>query len=240
VSQLPPRRDAFGADLDRLRHLSSPTTVCCEVLIEKASDDPRDVGQPDLERRCASGRIPCHRKSPCSRCTPDRGGCRASFRAAQFGKKVTLKFLRREPFWKLVVLGDYVWVQHWATADFAVKEQARIRVRPAAPRAAPRPVSCPSTCVPQPVERLPGIPSTIFDHERAGPTANASGKETGRDCAERSKRRHRDAPSTSGSLRAATESRGGCCAARRPSARRRPRPAIGAFCSRGAGRTPRG
>src|SRR5438552_1913128 len=28
------------------------------------------------------------------------------------GKKVTLKFYDEEPFWKVVVLGDHVWVQH--------------------------------------------------------------------------------------------------------------------------------
>jgi hypothetical protein len=28
------------------------------------------------------------------------------------GKKVALKFYDEEPFWKLVVLGDHVWVQH--------------------------------------------------------------------------------------------------------------------------------
>jgi hypothetical protein len=28
------------------------------------------------------------------------------------GKKVTLKFYDHEPFWKVVVLGDHVWVQH--------------------------------------------------------------------------------------------------------------------------------
>lgn len=30
----------------------------------------------------------------------------------KLGKKVTLKFYDEEPFWKLVVLGDHVWVQH--------------------------------------------------------------------------------------------------------------------------------
>src|SRR5207253_2909931 len=30
----------------------------------------------------------------------------------KFGKKVNLKFYDGEPFWKLIVLGDYVWVQH--------------------------------------------------------------------------------------------------------------------------------
>ena len=40
----------------------------------------------------------------------------------KFGKKVTLKFYDEEPFWKLIVLGDYVWVQH-CHSGFAVKEQ---------------------------------------------------------------------------------------------------------------------
>jgi hypothetical protein len=30
----------------------------------------------------------------------------------KLGKKVTLKFYNEEPFWKLIVLGDHVWVQH--------------------------------------------------------------------------------------------------------------------------------
>src|SRR5712691_5135388 len=40
----------------------------------------------------------------------------------KFGKKVKLKFYDGEPFWKLVVLGDYVWVQH-CHSGFAVKQQ---------------------------------------------------------------------------------------------------------------------
>ena|SRR6266513_1327938 len=40
----------------------------------------------------------------------------------KFGKKVKLKFYDEEPFWKLVVLGDYVWVQH-CHSGFAVREQ---------------------------------------------------------------------------------------------------------------------
>jgi hypothetical protein len=40
----------------------------------------------------------------------------------RFGKKVKLKFYDDEPFWKLVVLGDYVWVQH-CHSGFAVRQQ---------------------------------------------------------------------------------------------------------------------
>src|SRR6266699_951668 len=40
----------------------------------------------------------------------------------RFGKKVKLKFYDEEPFWKLIVLGDYVWVQH-CHSGFAVKQQ---------------------------------------------------------------------------------------------------------------------
>ena len=40
----------------------------------------------------------------------------------KFGKKVKLKFYDEEPFWKLIVLGDYVWVQH-CHSGFAVKQQ---------------------------------------------------------------------------------------------------------------------
>ncbi len=40
----------------------------------------------------------------------------------KFGKKVKLKFYDEEPFWKLIVLGDYVWVQH-CHSGFAVREQ---------------------------------------------------------------------------------------------------------------------
>ena len=40
----------------------------------------------------------------------------------KFGKKVNLKFYDEEPFWKLIVLGDYVWVQH-CHSGFAVTEQ---------------------------------------------------------------------------------------------------------------------
>jgi hypothetical protein len=40
----------------------------------------------------------------------------------KFGKKVKLKFYDEEPFWKLVVLGDYIWVQH-CHSGFAVKDQ---------------------------------------------------------------------------------------------------------------------
>jgi hypothetical protein len=38
------------------------------------------------------------------------------------GKKVMLKFYDHEPFWKLIVLGDHVWVQH-CHAGFRVREQ---------------------------------------------------------------------------------------------------------------------
>ena len=40
----------------------------------------------------------------------------------KFGKMVKLKFYDEEPFWKLIVLGDYVWVQH-CHSGFAVKQQ---------------------------------------------------------------------------------------------------------------------
>jgi hypothetical protein len=40
----------------------------------------------------------------------------------KFGKKVKLKFYDEEPFWKLVVLGDYIWVQH-CHSGFAVRDQ---------------------------------------------------------------------------------------------------------------------
>ena len=40
----------------------------------------------------------------------------------KYGKKVKLKFYDEEPFWKLVVLGDYIWVQHCHTG-FEVSEQ---------------------------------------------------------------------------------------------------------------------
>ena len=40
----------------------------------------------------------------------------------KFGKMVKLKFYDEEPFWKLIVLGDYVWVQH-CHSGFAVTEQ---------------------------------------------------------------------------------------------------------------------
>lgn len=38
------------------------------------------------------------------------------------GKKVTLKFYEHEPFWKVVVLGDYLWVQY-CHSGFEVKDQ---------------------------------------------------------------------------------------------------------------------
>lgn len=46
--------------------------------------------------------------------------CLAELRKA--GKKVTLKFYEQEPFWKVIVLGDHVWVQHCHTG-FKVKHQ---------------------------------------------------------------------------------------------------------------------
>jgi hypothetical protein len=38
------------------------------------------------------------------------------------GKRVTLKFYDHEPFWKVVVLGDYLWVQY-CHSGFEVKDQ---------------------------------------------------------------------------------------------------------------------
>lgn len=38
------------------------------------------------------------------------------------GKNITLKFYDQEPFWKVVVLGDHVWVQHFHTGS-EVKHQ---------------------------------------------------------------------------------------------------------------------
>jgi hypothetical protein len=46
--------------------------------------------------------------------------CLADLRKA--GKKITLKFYEQEPFWKIIVLGDHVWVQHCHTG-FEVKYQ---------------------------------------------------------------------------------------------------------------------
>jgi len=40
----------------------------------------------------------------------------------KYGKKVKLKFYDEEPFWKLVVLGDTIWVQH-CHSGFVVREQ---------------------------------------------------------------------------------------------------------------------
>ena len=40
----------------------------------------------------------------------------------KYGKKVKLKFYDEEPFWKIVVLGDYIWVQH-CHSGFVVREQ---------------------------------------------------------------------------------------------------------------------
>ena len=46
-------------------------------------------------------------------------GCLAQLRKA--GKKITLKFYEHEPFWKVIVLGDHVWVQHCHTG-YEVKQ----------------------------------------------------------------------------------------------------------------------
>ncbi len=40
----------------------------------------------------------------------------------RLGKKVTLKFYEDEPFWKVIVLGDHVWVQH-CHSGFQVSQQ---------------------------------------------------------------------------------------------------------------------
>src|SRR6059036_436975 len=40
----------------------------------------------------------------------------------KFGKMVKLKFYDDEPFWKLIAIGDYIWVQH-CHSGFAVKQQ---------------------------------------------------------------------------------------------------------------------
>jgi hypothetical protein len=40
----------------------------------------------------------------------------------KYGKKVKLKFYDEEPFWKLVGLGDYIWVQH-CHSGFVVRDQ---------------------------------------------------------------------------------------------------------------------
>jgi hypothetical protein len=51
----------------------------------------------------------------------DRVDGRLSFGLRKFGKKVKLRFYD-EPFWKLVALGDYVWVQH-CHSGFSVRQQ---------------------------------------------------------------------------------------------------------------------
>ena len=43
-------------------------------------------------------------------------------RMRKLGKKVTLKFYEDDPFWKVIVLGDHVWVQHFHSG-FAVNQQ---------------------------------------------------------------------------------------------------------------------
>src|SRR6266478_1057143 len=40
----------------------------------------------------------------------------------KYGKLVKLKFYDEEPFWKLIAIGDYIWVQH-CHSGFAVKQQ---------------------------------------------------------------------------------------------------------------------
>ncbi len=40
----------------------------------------------------------------------------------KYGKMVKLKFYDEEPFWKLIAIGDYIWVQH-CHSGFAVKQQ---------------------------------------------------------------------------------------------------------------------
>src|SRR5260370_32392541 len=53
----------------------------------------------------------------------------------KYGKKVKLKFYDEEPFWKLVVLGDYIWGQH-CHSGFVVRQQPESvsALRPPAPR----------------------------------------------------------------------------------------------------------
>jgi hypothetical protein len=40
----------------------------------------------------------------------------------KYGKLVKLKFYDEEPFWKLIAIGDYIWVQH-CHSGFTVKQQ---------------------------------------------------------------------------------------------------------------------
>jgi hypothetical protein len=40
----------------------------------------------------------------------------------KLGKKVKLKFYEEEPFWKVIVLGDHVWVQHFHSG-FEIRQQ---------------------------------------------------------------------------------------------------------------------
>jgi len=59
--------------------------------------------------------------------------CLAELRKA--GRNITLKFYEHEPFWKVIVLGDHVWVQHFH-AGFEVKHQPEFvfALRPSSPR----------------------------------------------------------------------------------------------------------
>jgi hypothetical protein len=59
--------------------------------------------------------------------------CLAELRKA--GRNITLKFYEHEPFWKVIVLGDHVWVQHFHTG-FEVKHQPEyvFALRPRNPR----------------------------------------------------------------------------------------------------------
>jgi hypothetical protein len=122
LKRLPAARDAFiltltGFDtlVDKASHLRDVLQSTYELRVMLLNP----LGQ-ELPRRATS--FPDHEVSPQSLAS-EIGASIASLAALRsLGKKVTLKFYDAEPRWKLVFLGDHVWVQH-AHSGRAVREQ---------------------------------------------------------------------------------------------------------------------
>jgi len=111
ISQLTNRAGRLHPDLtgyDTLVGRGQPATPVIDKAYE-ISVMPRQSGRA---RAAPAGRIPASDVTVLPAHFEIEATIGVLSKLRKYGKKVKLKSTTKEPFWKLVVLGDYIWVQH--------------------------------------------------------------------------------------------------------------------------------
>lgn len=121
VKKLPAARDAFILTLTGYDTFADPKSLLCEPL--RSAYEIR-VMLLNPAARSAEKRVNSLPQEITQQSYADEVeasiACLAELRT--LGKKVTLKFYEHEPFWKIVVLGDHLWVQY-CHSGFEVKSE---------------------------------------------------------------------------------------------------------------------